>query len=115
VSPVEPVAPVEPVDPVDPGDPVAPVGPAGPGTGVGTGTTTGGGVTTTGLSQALNASAVSTAETMILYFMGIPFVGGKNDLRARRSSNWIVPFDSKVFGQSIPFVSAHNPAFCQVT
>jgi hypothetical protein len=66
--------PVAPVDPVDPG---APVGPAGPGTGTagpGTGTaTTAAGVTTVGLSHALNAIAISTAENAIEYFMRIPF------------------------------------------
>jgi len=77
VAPVDPVAPVPPVDPVSPGDPVdpvkplapvAPVGPAGPGTG----TVTTVGVTTVGFSHALNASATSTAENIIEYFMGIP-------------------------------------------
>jgi hypothetical protein len=73
---VDPVAPVLPDAPVDPVDPVAPVGPAGPGTaGPGTGTvTTAAGVTTAvGLSHALNASAISTAENIIEYFMKIPF------------------------------------------
>ena len=74
VSPVDPVAPVPPADPVDPVvpvdpvDPVAPVGPAGPGT-----ATTAAGVTTVGLSHALNANAITTAENTIEYFMGIPF------------------------------------------
>src|SRR5450759_4711969 len=53
-----------------PVDPVAPVGPAGPGTGT---VTTAAGVTTVGLSHALNASAISTAENTIEYFMRIPF------------------------------------------
>jgi hypothetical protein len=70
---VDPVAPVSPVAPVDP---VAPVGPAGPGTGTagpGTGiATTGLGVTTVGFSHAVNASAITTAESIIEYFMGIP-------------------------------------------
>src|ERR1035437_6198862 len=73
VSPVDPVAPVSPVDPgapVAPVNPVAPVGPAGPGTGS---VTTGAGVTTGFLSQALIASAISTAENIIEYFMRIPF------------------------------------------
>jgi hypothetical protein len=61
VDPVAPVSPVDPVDPIDPVDPVAPVGPADPGTGT---VTTAGGVTTVGLSHALNASAISTAETL---------------------------------------------------
>jgi hypothetical protein len=108
---VEPLAPVE---PVVPGDPVAPVGPVGPGTGVGTGTTTGG-VTTTGFSQALKASAVSTAETMILYFMGIPFVCGKNDLRVKFGVHSILLLDSKLQGHLVPFDSAHNPVVCWVT
>src|SRR5476651_10183 len=74
VSPVDPVAPVppadpaDPVNPVDPVDPEAPVAPAGPGT-----ATTAAGVTTVGLSHALNASAISTAENTIEYFMRIPF------------------------------------------
>jgi hypothetical protein len=71
VSPVDPVAPVPPADPVvpvDPVDPVAPVAPAGPGT-----ATTAAGVTTVGLSHALNASAITTAENTIEYFMRIPF------------------------------------------
>jgi len=54
----------------DPVDPVAPVGPAGAGAGT---VTTAGGFTTVGLSHALNASAISTAENTIGYFMGIPF------------------------------------------
>jgi len=53
----------------DPVDPVAPVGPAGPGTGA---VTTAAGVTTVGLSHALKASAISTAENAIEYFMRIP-------------------------------------------
>jgi hypothetical protein len=59
---------VAPVDPVDPVEPVAPVGPAGPGT-----VTTVAGVTTVGRSHALKASAISTAENTIEYFMRIPF------------------------------------------
>lgn len=51
-------------------DPVAPVGPAGPGAGT---VTTAAGVTTGGLSHALKASAISTAENAIGYFMRIPF------------------------------------------
>jgi hypothetical protein len=54
----------------DPVDPVAPVGPAGPGAGT---VTTAAGVTTGGLSHALKASAISTAENAIGYFMRIPF------------------------------------------
>ena len=62
VFPVAPVFPVDPVAPVDPLDPVAPVAPAGPGV-----------VTTVvGLSHALNASAISTAENIIEYFIRIP-------------------------------------------
>ena len=54
----------------DPVDPVAPVGPAGPGTGT---VTTAAGVTTVGaLSHAPNASAITTAENIIEYFMRIP-------------------------------------------
>src|SRR5665811_1731022 len=53
-----------------PVDPVAPVGPAGPGTGT---VTTAAGVTTVGLSHALNASAITTVENTIEYFMRIPF------------------------------------------
>jgi len=74
VAPVFPVFPVAPVSPVAPFSacapvaPVAPVGPAGPGTATGTA-----GVTTVvGLSHALNASAISTAENIIEYFMRIP-------------------------------------------
>ena len=55
---------------VDPLDPAAPVGPAGAGTGT---VTTAGGLTTVGLSHALNASAISTAENTVEYFMRIPF------------------------------------------
>ena len=58
VSP--PVFPVAPVSPVDPVDPVAPVGPAGPGT-----VTTAGVTTAAGLSQALRAKAITTAEIAI--------------------------------------------------
>jgi hypothetical protein len=73
VAPVPPADPVEPVEPVEPVDPVAPVAPAGPGT-AGPGTaTTAAGVTTVGLSHALNASAITTAENTIEYFMRIPF------------------------------------------
>jgi hypothetical protein len=43
---------------------VAPVAPAGPGTAM----------TAAGLSHALNASAISTAENVIEYFMEIPFL-----------------------------------------
>jgi len=67
-DPVDPVEPVEPVEPAEPVDPVAPVAPAGPGT-----ATTAAGVTTVGLSHALNASAITTAENTIEYFMRIPF------------------------------------------
>jgi hypothetical protein len=73
VDPVAPVLPVDPVSPVDPVDPVAPVGPAGPGTGTGTATTGAGVTTVAGLSHALNASAITTAENIIEYFMRIPF------------------------------------------
>jgi hypothetical protein len=62
------VPPDAPVDPVDPVEPVAPVAPAGPGTAI-----TVAGVTTVGLSHALNATAVSTAENTNAYFMRIPF------------------------------------------
>ena len=55
----------------DPIDPVAPVAPTGPG--AGTVTTAAGGGTTVGLSHALKASAISTAEDAIEYFMRIPF------------------------------------------
>jgi hypothetical protein len=62
VAPVFPVFPVFPVAPVFPVDPVAPVAPADPE-----------GVTTVvGLSHALNASASSTAENIIEYFIRIP-------------------------------------------
>jgi hypothetical protein len=54
----------------DPVNPAAPVGPAGAGAGT---VTTAGGFTAVGLSHALNASAISTAENTIGYFMGIPF------------------------------------------
>lgn len=56
------------MDPAVPVAPEAPVGPAGPGTGT---LTTVAGVTTVGLSQALNANAISAAENMIEYFMTI--------------------------------------------
>jgi hypothetical protein len=42
---------------------VAPVAPAGPGTAT----------TAAGLSHALNASTISTAENVIEYFMEFPF------------------------------------------
>ncbi|AJP49210.1 hypothetical protein PG1C_13775 [Rugosibacter aromaticivorans] len=70
VAPVYPTAPVSPGIPVAPVDPVAPVGPAGPGTGT---VTTVAGVMTVGLSHALNASTISTAENTIEYFMRILF------------------------------------------
>ena len=54
---------------VDPLDPAAPVGPAGAGTGT---VTAAGGLTTVCLSHALNASAISTAENTVEYFMRIP-------------------------------------------
>ena len=54
----------------EPVDPEATVGPAGPGTGT---VTTAAGVTTVGLSHALSASAIITAENTIEYFMRIPF------------------------------------------
>jgi hypothetical protein len=50
----------------DPVDPVAPVGPAGPGMGT---VTTATGFTTVGLSHALKASAISSAENTVEYFM----------------------------------------------
>ena len=68
MDPAAPVEPVSPVFPVDPGDPVAPVAPAGPGTG----TTVAGVTTVVGLSQALNAKAIATAEKTIECFMKIP-------------------------------------------
>jgi hypothetical protein len=71
VFPVDPVAPVVPVAPVSPVEPVAPVGPAGPGTGT---AITVAGVTTVGLSHALKASAISTAENTIEYFIRITFL-----------------------------------------
>ena len=50
----------------DPVDPMAPVWPAGPGIGT---VTTAAGFTTVGLSHALNASAISSAENTVEYFM----------------------------------------------
>jgi tetrahydromethanopterin S-methyltransferase subunit D len=70
VYPVDPVDPVDPVAPVSPADPAAPAGPAGPGTGT---ATTAAGVTTVGLSHALRANAITTAENTIEYFIIISF------------------------------------------
>ena len=66
VSPVDPGAPVMPVDPVFPVNPGAPVGPAGPGVVT---VTAGVGVTGAGLLHAPSASAISTDENAIEYFM----------------------------------------------
>lgn len=79
-SPVFPVAPASPVLPVAPASPVAPVapsapaGPAGPGTATGTGTvTTVAGAGGSVLLQAPIARAISTDDSIIEYFMRIPF------------------------------------------
>jgi hypothetical protein len=102
------VPPDAPVDPVDPVEPVAPVAPAGPGTAI-----TAAGVTTVGLSHALNATAVSTAENTIAYFMRIPFdCLTKNRSPGQKCGHPELQFQITPYRDAFPFAGAHNGRRC---
>jgi len=104
VCPVYPVAPVVPVVPVVPVAPVAPVAPAGPATGTVT--------TVAGLSHALKANAISTAENTVAYFMKNSFcMFGMFD--ENRSPGLIrgrlgLQMEGTSYPRAIPFVGAHT-------